>query len=411
MAPNKNLFHTLTINHSWQIDQIYVKPIMKNIVIIGGGPGGVAAAQNAAKSLSSKEAKITLLEKRSFFFHAPGSLRAMVDTSFIPKILIPYDNVFSKYPNVELKFATVDSIAYDAKTVTFTSTATSSGPQETISYDYLIIATGSSYPSPIKPTGAVSSTQDIERDLTQAAKDIKKSERILVVGGGAVGIEMAGELKAFYPDKKIMLLDSHHELLSNQNVPKLREPVKQALLKHGVELFLGQRLKERFTSHQFGTKSLVTEAGLTIESDAQLVCVGMKPNIDLMKDPECLDGGRSIKVTATMQVDHPSADYEHVFVLGDASNHPTPKLAYWAMDQGKHLGMSIAKNILNGKDIKPYAAPSAEALFLPLGPGGGVGQLPMFSGILIGNFLTRVFKSKDLLAGMFWKDFNVKMPA
>ena len=130
-----------------------------------------------------------------------------------------------------------------------------------------------------------------------------------------------------------------------------------------------------------------------------------------MKDPECLDGGRSIKVTATMQVDHPSADYEHVFVLGDASNHPTPKLAYWAMDQGKHLGMSIAKNILNGKDIKPYAAPSAEALFLPLGPGGGVGQLPMFSGILIGNFLTRVFKSKDLLAGMFWKDFNVKMPA
>jgi len=393
---------------------------MKHIIVIGGGPAGVAAAQHAAKKLSETEAKITLVEKRGFFYHSVGALRAMVDTSFIPNILIPYDNIFKGYSHVELKFATVDSISYDTKTVTFTSTNLLDDPpesattqKETLSYDYLIIATGSSYLSPIKPSKAVFNREDIIKDLTLTAENIKKAERVLVIGGGAVGIEMAGELKAYYPDKKIMLLDSNEELLSNQNVPKLRPCIKEALLNLGVELILGQRLTERFTSHQFGTKSLVTEDGTTIESDAQLVCVGMIPNIDLMKDyPENLDeNGRFIKVKDTMQVDSSWSYYENVFVLGDASNHPTPKLAYWAMDQGKHLALSIAANIRNKESpFKPYLEPMTEALILSLGPDGGVSQLPVCGGFIVGDFMTKMAKSKDLLAGMFWKTLNSKIP-
>lgn len=380
---------------------------MKHIVIIGGGCAGVAAAMNAAKKLSSSEAKITLLEKRSYFFHSIGSLRAMVDTSFIPKICIPFDNVFKDCSNAEMKFASVDSVEYEDRTVTFTP---NSGNQETISYDYLIIATGSSYPTPIKPSSEKNSSQeDIEEQFRNTAQNIKDSERILIVGGGAVGIEMAGELKSFYPEKKVMLIDTHDELLSKQNVPKLRKPVHKALVDLGVEVILGQRLKERFSSHQFGTKSLVTEAGLTIESDAQLICVGMKPNTILMKDPECLDGN-FIKVTPTMQVNHSSAKYKNVFVLGDASNHPTPKMAYWAGQQGTHLAKSIVANVRNGKQIQPYMAPSNEALFLPLGPNGGVSQMPIFGGIVVGDFLTKMIKSKDLFTEKFWQDLNAEIP-
>lgn len=379
--------------------------MVKHIVIIGGGPAGIAAAQNAAKC---KDAKITILERRDFAFHAPGALRAMVDTSFIPKVLIPYNKVFEKCPNVEIKFATADNIAFDSRSVTFTPTEPSS-PQDTISYDYLIIATGSSYPGPIKPTGTIIKMEDMTRDLTKAANDIKDSERILIIGGGAVGIEMAGEIKAFYPDKKVMLIDPNNELLSNSNVPKLREPIKKALLKFGVDLFLGERLNERFYSHQFGTKILETESGKTIESDAQLVCVGMKPNIELMKDPDCIDG-RFIKVKANMQVDHPSRDYENVFVIGDASNHPTAKLAYLGMLQGQHLGTCISKNIKKGKDIEPYVPPSAEPCFLPLGTKGGASQLPVGKGVIIGDFLTKMFKGKDLLSGMTWSSMRAKVP-
>lgn len=208
-----------------------------------------------------------------------------------------------------------------------------------------------------------------------------------------------------------MLLDANEELLSSQNVPKLRPALKKELLKLGVELYLGHRLKESFTNHEFGTKRLVTESGLVIESDAQLVCVGMRPNVDLVKDPQCLENGRFIKVKDTMEVDHPSEKYKNVFVLGDASNHPTPKLAYWAGEQGKHVGKGIAEHILKGVSVfKPFSGPRTEILIVPLGPKGGVSQLPFGKdGVIVGNFLTKMAKAKDLFVSMSWKKFNAKM--
>ena len=207
-----------------------------------------------------------------------------------------------------------------------------------------------------------------------------------------------------------MLLDANKELLSNQNVPKLRPAIQKALEKQGVELFLGHRLKERFTHHQFGTKQLETDTGLTIESDAQLVCVGMKPNIDLMTDPQCLENGRFIKVKDTMEIDAPSEKYKNVFVLGDASNHPTPKLAYWASEQGKHLAKCISEHILNDAPFKPFSGPTVEILSIPLGPKGGATQLPFGkNGVIAGNFPTKMIKSKDLFVSMSWKKLNAKM--
>jgi NADH dehydrogenase FAD-containing subunit len=394
---------------------------MYQIVIIGGGPAGVDASMTLSNLLSVRnDVQITLIEKRDRYFHSIGALRAMVDTSFTPKILIPYDDVFQGASNVELKFATVQSIDFDARSVCFSATSSSSSSssssnnnndnhQETLHYDYLIMATGSSYPAPIKP--ANDNHQDITKEFSETAKNISQAERILVIGGGAVGVELAGELKAFYPEKKIMLLDANNELLSNQNVPKLRPAIKKALLKHGVELFLGHRLKDRFTNHQFGTKRLETDQGLVIESDAQLICVGMKPNIDLMTDPQCLKKGRFIKVKDTMEVDGPSEKYKNVFVLGDASNHPTPKLAYWAGEQGKHLAKGISEHILNDEPFKPFLVPPKEILIIPLGPNGGMTQLPFGkNGFIVGNFLTKMAKAKDLFASMTWKKFNAKMP-
>ena len=391
---------------------------MKQIVVIGAGSAGVAFAQAAAKNLSPSEAKITIIEKCEFFYHVFGSLRAMVDTTFIPKVVIPYDNAFSAYPDVDLKFASVDSISYETNIVTYTPNASSDDAanpnppqQKTLQYDYLVLATGSSYPSPIKPQGMTRTPAAIKTELANTAKKIRSSSKIMVIGGGAVGIEMAGELKTFYPKKKIMLIDRNAELLSNQQVPKLRGPIKEALQELGVELFLGQRLTgERFTSHQFGTKNLVTESGLIIESDAQLVCAGMKPNSDLMKDPRCLDG-HFITIKLNMQVDSAALEYEKVFVLGDASDHPTPKLGYWAGLQGQHLAKSIAEHIRNGKQFEEYVGPSTEVLILPLGPDGGLTHLPLCGGLVAGNFLTRMFKSKDLMAGMSWKMLNAEMPS
>jgi NADH dehydrogenase, FAD-containing subunit len=330
-----------------------------------------------------------------------------------------------------------------------------------LSYDYLVLATGSSYTHPIKPNpsppalvatavnqhhqkndaagnhpppssagaGSDESREAIKQSLLETNKKIKNSNRILVIGGGAVGIELAGELKSFYPEKKIMLLSSSPELLSNQNVPKMRRPVKKALEDLGVELFLGQRIKKdmlppaAYQEHQFGTVSLETDQGVVIESDARLFCIGMSPTVDLMTDSNCLEDQTTsnsttsnkhgaIKVkdnfqllakTSNTHTHYDNSYYDSVFVIGDASNHPNPKLAYWGMEQGKHLGKALADSILYGKEVKPYMGPSTEALMVPLGPNGGISQLPLFGGMIVGNFLTKMIKSKTLFVDMFRK--------
>ena len=119
----------------------------------------------------------------------------MVDPSFTQKILIPYDNIFKGAQNVELKNATVQSINFDERSVTFKSTLSDSqnDAQETLKYDYLILATGSSYPAPIKPINE--NHNDIMKEFSEIAEKLQQAERILVIGGGAVGIEMAVSLR------------------------------------------------------------------------------------------------------------------------------------------------------------------------------------------------------------------------
>lgn len=404
---------------------------MVHIAVIGGGPGGIAFAQQLSNSLSSSssfsfpfckstqkvgtflDVQITVFEKREFFFHAPGALRAMVDTSYTPKVLIPFDKVFDDYPNVELKFASVNRIDYDAKTIHYVSNH-QEDTQTNMRYDYLVLATGSSSSSPSKPSASITSSKQMMDVFTSTAKNIQKSERILIVGGGVVGIELAGELRYTYPDKKIMLLDSHNELLSSQNIPKLREPVKKILLDHDIELHFNERIKmtEHMGINQFKTQTITTESGLTLEVDAILWSIGMKPNIDLMTDSDCILNNRFIKVKPNLEVDSPKEKYQNVYVIGDANNHPTPKLLLWAMQQGQHLAKNLASFIQsNGQtEMTEFKATSTELLIIPFGPEGGIGQLPLFGGLLVGNFLTKLIKSKDLMAGMFWTMMNQEIP-
>jgi hypothetical protein len=50
-------------------------------------------------------------------------------------------------------------------------------------------------------------------------------------------------------------------------------------------------------------------------------------------------------------------------------------------------------------------------MFVPMGPHGGVSQLPFFGGIVVGDTITKMLKSKDYAAGMTWGKWNAKLPS
>jgi NADH dehydrogenase FAD-containing subunit len=79
------------------------------------------------------------------------------------------------------------------------------------------------------------------RFFEEQQERIKAAHHIIIVGAGAAGVEIAGDIKSQYPQKKVTLIHSREQLLNNFG-PGLHDRAKSALEELGVELYLGQRV-------------------------------------------------------------------------------------------------------------------------------------------------------------------------
>lgn len=105
-------------------------------------------------------------------------------------------------------------------------------------YAYLVVATGASQPLPAKVVGTESKRGAAE--LRAVQDHIKEAEHIAVIGGGAVGIEVATDIKSFFPSKDVTLFHSRSQLLSTFG-PKLHGYVSTTLDTLGVRVILEAR--------------------------------------------------------------------------------------------------------------------------------------------------------------------------
>ena len=74
---------------------------------------------------------------------------------------------------------------------------------------------------------------------------------------------------------------------------------------------------------------------------------------------------------------------------------------------GKALATQINKP---GARIADFAPPKVEAMMVPLGPKGGVSQLPVMGGVVVGDRMTKMIKAGDMFAAMFWGTANASVP-
>jgi len=384
----------------------------KHIVIIGGGYCGIRCAQVLEKKLKSDVATITIIEKQEFAYHTVGTPRALVDPSYWPKLFIPHQNAFtSKRATVAIVHGKAEEIQGNNVLVRKINRGQLEEETSAIQFDYLVIATGSSYPSPIKVDNNIYIREDVENALEETYNHIKSASSVLVIGGGAVGCEVAGEIATAYPEKKITLLDSNTSLISSASVSeKFRTKLHEALTRLNVHVILGEKLPERLQSHSFEKKSAITDKGTTIESDVQLVCAGASPNVDIINklDPSLISKNRAIRVKMSLQLDDDR--FQNIFVVGDASDHPTPKLAYYGGLQAAFLGNQLISAILHGTKVEDCTGVTDMVMMVPVGPNHGATQFPFFGGFVLGDFITKHAKGKDYFASKTWSSFGATVP-
>ncbi|KDO24868.1 hypothetical protein SPRG_09513 [Saprolegnia parasitica CBS 223.65] len=378
------------------------------VVVVGGGYAGIQFAQSLAHYAPG--ARITVIEKQTFTFHANGMPRAFVDKSYVTKLFIPLDKALPSHVTLVRGLAvSMTDAAVSVRTIDVGGSLADDATE--LAFDYCILATGSSYAAPIKVPENVYTRETIAASVHAAIDAIAAAESILIVGGGAVGCEVAGEIAVKYPTKTVTLVDGNAQLLANANMSELfRAKVAEGLVAHGVKLVLGERLPSRRTEHSFTHETITLSGGTVVSSDVQLVCAGMTPNTSLLAAlyPE-LVAAQGIKVQASMQLE----GKDHIFVLGDASNHPSPKMAYVAMEQAKHLGYGLAQHLLYKTPLAPFAMNPVGLMLLPIGPYAGVAQfpLPFYGPLVLGDWVVRFIKGTDYFASRTWGTWNASVPS
>ncbi|CAG8677153.1 4507_t:CDS:2 [Cetraspora pellucida] len=225
-----------------------------NIVIIGGGYGGITVATKLESALH-KTHQIILIERKTYFYHSIGGLRAVVEDGFEHKIIIPYNNLFKHGGKVV--HATVDAIHEKEVTV---NTETELGTQ--IPFEFLIIATGSNYPKPGKLIA--DNKEEGVVDLVTQRNAVKHAKKILIIGGGPVGIELAGEIASVYRNKEITLIHSENHLLNEKFPQKMKDLLAKQLRKLNVKLIFGERINLSSSSIGDGLSPLTLETDKVI---------------------------------------------------------------------------------------------------------------------------------------------------
>jgi len=223
--------------------------------------------------------------------------------------------------------------------------------------------------------------------------------------------ELAAEIKTTYKDKKVTVVHPRELLLNDDFPKKFRDQVTARLRALGVNIILNERVQ--FSDSDIGNGdnnvTLVTDKGTKIESDVQLIATGNHVNSGLAGtlNSQLVESDTGlVKVRSTLQLDHEG--YEHIFALGDVTNVKETKMAFRAGFQAN----VVAKNIValtNEKKLAEYK-PGPPMMFITLGKNGGVGLLPMFGGMLAGNWMVKSLKSKNLFVNKNWKEITGGSP-
>lgn len=373
-----------------------------DIVIVGGGAGGLELAARLGRRLGRREGRrrVTLVDRAVFHLWKPslhevaaGSLDSHQEGLSYP--LLGRRNHF--------RFVLGDLVALDAegRTITLAEIRDDDGevlvPPRILGFQTLVLATGSGSNLFDTPGAAehahlledVADAEAFHRRLTTALLAAAVSDervlRIAIVGAGATGVELSTELLEGHAELasglsrdqafqlKVTLVEAAPRILAA--LPeRVAAKAARALNERGVELMTGAKV-ERVTA-----EGLQTSQG-PIPADLVVWAAGVKA-----ADVNAELGLETGKLNQFVTDERLRASAPHIYALGDCAQtpgpggKPVPARAQAASQQAKHLSRAL----LDPRFDRPFVYRDKGSL-VSLGAGQGVGSL--MGGLVGSNFL------------------------
>lgn len=349
------------------------------VVIVGGGFGGLLAAQGFRK----QPIDVTIIDRRNFHLFQPLLYQVATGALSPANIAAPLRSVLRKQRNTRVVLGEVTGFDLAAKLVKLADGTA-------IPFDSLVIATGSTHHyfghdnwAEIAPgLKTIEDATEIRRRVLSAferaerATDPVERARLLtfvVVGGGPTGVEMAGairelglhtlryDFRSIDPaDCKVIIIEGQNRVLGGFH-QSLSEKALRSLAAMGIEVKLDCHVTDIQPDHvlvkpdsgkgepeRVETATVVWAAGVKASPLGKLIAdavggVETDRAGRVVVNPDCTVGGRP-----------------DVFVIGDlallkgADGKPLPGVAPVAMQQGEYVAELIARRVKGESPRGPF---------------------------------------------------------
>lgn len=300
---------------------------MKNLVILGGGYGGLTILDTLSEHLPS-DVNVTLVDRLPFMGLKTEYYALAAGTVSDHKLRIAFPN----HPRITKHFGTVEQIDLENKKVMLQN-------DDPISYDQLVVALGCTdnyhgIPGADEFTHSIQSLH-ASRRTNDKLSSLKPSAHVHIVGGGLSGIELAAELRESRHDLRVTLLDRGDRLLSSYQ-PRISRYVQEWFKKHDVEVCHKVSISRVEQGALYNGDELMN-------TDAVVWTAGIQPvevvqNLNVTKDRS----GRVVVNEYSQIETHPD-----VFVCGDCASLEFAPSAQAAEAQGEqiaHVLLAFWKN-------------------------------------------------------------------
>ncbi|KAF0817251.1 MULTISPECIES: NAD(P)/FAD-dependent oxidoreductase [unclassified Cytobacillus] len=297
---------------------------MKNLVILGGGYGGMRALARLLPNQLPDDVSITLIDRVPYHCLKTEYYALAAGTISDQHVRVS----FPEHERLTIKYGEITKISIEENKVYLQG-------EEPVSYDDIIIGLGCEDKYHNVPGADIHtySIQTIEksRRTYEALNNLSPGSVVGIVGAGLSGVELASELNESRPDLKIKLFDRGKHILSAFS-ERLSTYVESWFLEHNVEIIN----QSNITKVEEKTLYNHDEA---IQCDAIVWTAGIQPNkvvrdMNVEKDPQ----GRVV-----LTKHHNIPGNEHVYVVGDCASLPHAPSAQLAEGQAEQIVQILLK--------------------------------------------------------------------
>jgi len=314
---------------------------MNEIVVIGSGQAAVQAVMSLKRNEFTGSIKI-IGEEGHLPYQRPPLSKDFLLEEYKPERVSLKKKEFYEENGIDL------ILGKRAETIDTSLKEIVLSDENKINYDQLIIATGSRVRK-LNVPGSEKTGIYYLRDLNDAnalKKQIKKSKKMVVVGAGYIGLEVASVAASL--GIEVTVIEMANRVMNRTVDPVISSYYQKLHESHGVKIHLDNGLKE-FQGKE-SVNAVLCSDGLKLDADVVVVGAGVLPNQEI-----AMDAGLKCENGITVNEYGETSDQD-VYACGDCTNHPNKTLntrlrlesVHNAMEQSK----TVASTIMGNRD--PY---------------------------------------------------------